>query len=161
MIKPYFSQCPIVMHEIHFVFVYSNFESSRENEDVNQYTVNVREMNGQTNFFVREETPFKTLSSLLTFYKRNKFQTCSLRRPVSSERVILRRCGKEVEFMNHSVASLQNYLFINLLLPRVVTVDISDQKFPVTNPFMLIPWGNPRLQTCPNHTTPHPIHYIL
>lgn len=68
----------------------------REMDSVSQYSVVVREIGGETNFFVREEWPFKSISSLLSFYKRNMFYTTSLKRPVSSERVILRRSTKEV-----------------------------------------------------------------
>ncbi|ODM99736.1 Adapter molecule Crk [Orchesella cincta] len=67
----------------------------KEDNDVSQYSVNVKEIGGETNFFIREDCPFKHLSSLLSFYKHNKFKTTALKRPVENERVILRRSSTE------------------------------------------------------------------
>ncbi|CAL8109882.1 unnamed protein product [Orchesella dallaii] len=67
----------------------------KEEDDVSQYSVVVKEIGGETNFFIREECPFRHLSSLLSFYKHNKFKTTALKRPVASERVVLRRSNTE------------------------------------------------------------------
>lgn len=65
---------------------------------MNQYTVHVKGTGKNNVVYIREEFPFKNLSALLAFYKTNMFKSTSLKRPVSSEAVILRRSGKEVIF---------------------------------------------------------------